>query len=102
MPVCWFCGENVPDVTKCLKCGLDYCELHINQHDCPGVPVTNPYNISVEIPAPIPTTESESFPQDDEKAEAAGTTADLELKKEKTQPAQEKTPTEVDAVAKTV
>ncbi len=102
MPVCWFCGDNVPDVTKCPKCGLEYCELHTNQHDCPGVPVTNPYNIPAEKPTPAPAPESESVSPEEQKPEVDASREDLESKEEEAQPAQEETPKEGDAVAKTV
>ncbi len=61
MPVCWFCGEDVPVVNKCPKCESEFCELHTepNNHDCPGAPVPNPFKIPAEPtpPAPEPGTE---------------------------------------------
>ncbi len=102
MPVCWFCGETVPEVTKCPKCGVEYCELHADQHDCPGVPITNPYNIPVEKPAPAPVAENVSVPQEEKKPATAVSSADMEPEEEEPQSSQEETPPEADPVAKTI
>jgi hypothetical protein len=72
MPVCWFCGENVPEVTKCPKCESEFCELHAppNLHDCTGTPVPNPYNIPTEEPPSPPESASEESVPIEEKIEA--------------------------------
>ncbi len=93
MPVCWFCGDDVPEVTKCSKCESEYCELHAlpNQHDCTGAPVPNPYNIPAERPSPVPMTESEGVVPHEEKTETGAGSTDLESKDDETEVIQQET-----------
>ncbi len=104
MPVCWFCGEEVPVVTKCSKCQSEFCELHQppNLHDCTGAPVPNPYNIPTEGTSLAPVAESENVPPEEEKPETVGSSADLEAKEEELQSMQEETTKEADPVSKTI
>lgn len=102
MPVCWFCGETVPEVFKCPKCGVEYCELHAEQHDCPGVLISNPYNIPVEKPVSVPVADGESVAPEEKKPETTGNSADLEDNEEKPEVTQEETAKEADPVAKTL
>lgn len=45
MPVCYFCGKDVGEVKRCKLCTQLYCKDHFlpGTHDCPRVPIQNPY-----------------------------------------------------------
>jgi len=53
MKTCNFCGQDFQDLIVCPKCEQEYCKTHINtsDHDCPLIPIKNPYEPNVETPA---------------------------------------------------
>jgi tetratricopeptide (TPR) repeat protein len=47
MSVCYFCGQPSKEIKKCPECHEKYCEMHFETslHDCPLMPIQNPYEI---------------------------------------------------------
>ena len=47
MPKCYYCGKDFPHLTQCSHCKQLYCENHSEPgfHDCPYVPIQNPYEM---------------------------------------------------------
>jgi len=45
MPNCYFCGMEFENLKVCPFCNQSYCEAHFatNTHDCPLIPIKNPY-----------------------------------------------------------
>ena len=54
MPKCYYCGSEFPNLTQCPHCKQFYCTNHSesNQHDCPLIPIQNPFELSSEPPIP--------------------------------------------------
>ena len=63
MPICYYCGQDHPNLVKCPMCRQEYCHSHAqsNQHDCPLTPIQNPYE---NVPSPIftPSDSEELIP----------------------------------------
>ncbi|MHA1340389.1 MAG: hypothetical protein ACTSRZ_09275 [Promethearchaeota archaeon] len=49
MPKCYFCGIEFSELKICPLCKQSYCEQHFptNLHDCPLVPIQNPYEQNI-------------------------------------------------------
>lgn len=48
MPICTYCGVESESVKQCPHCLAYYCDQHIETtaHDCPLVPIQNPYSLN--------------------------------------------------------
>ena len=48
MTICYFCGIDNANAKQCPHCQQNYCPTHFdtNLHDCPLIPISNPYEMS--------------------------------------------------------